>query len=311
MNFFGSLAALNIMIKRTVEISTPGCYVHTKDDQLVIERDGFKVGSVPIEDLGVLILDSPQLLITSSVMRSLAEQNVSVIFTDSKHLPSSLTVPFSVNSIQTKVLNGQIGISLPVKKRLWSAIISQKISNQARSLELCGKDGNALKGIAARVKSGDPENLEAYAAKLYWKKLFGDEFRRDRDATDHNMFLNYGYAIVRAATARAIVGTGLHPSLGINHKNQYNPFPLADDLVEPLRPFVDVRAYSVLSELSGSNEELELTRDVKKQFLALLADDCLFDGRRSPLLVALGNYAASIKQVMMGDSSKLLLPALL
>ncbi|MCO5332840.1 MAG: type II CRISPR-associated endonuclease Cas1 [Pyrinomonadaceae bacterium] len=262
------------MIKRTVEISTPGCYVHTKDDQLVIERDGFKVGSVPIEDLGVLILDSPQLLITSSVMRS-CEQNVSVIFTDSKHLPSSLTLPFSVNSIQTKVLNGQIGISLPTKKRLWSAIISQKISNQARSLELCGKDGNALKGIAARVKSGDPENLEAFAAKLYWKKLFGDDFHTDRDLPDHNMFLNYGYAIVRAATARAIVGTGLHPSLGINHKNQYNPFPLADDLVEPLRPFVDVRTYSVLSELSGSNEELELTRDIKKQFLALLADDCL------------------------------------
>lgn len=304
------------MIKRTVEISTNGCYVHTKDEQLLIEKDGFKVGSIPIEDLGVLILDSPQLTISSSVMRSLAEENVAVIFTDSKHLPSSLTIPFSANSIQTKVLNEQIAISLPTKKRLWSAIISQKIANQARSLEICGGDGTALKEISNRVRSGDPENLEAYAAKIYWKKLFGDEFRRDREAVDHNMFLNYGYAIVRAATARAIVGTGLHPSLGINHKNQYNPFPLADDLVEPLRPFVDVQVFRIVNDLIPGGDrfrvdgELTLTRDAKQVLLGLLADECEFDGRKSPLLVALGNYAASVKQVMLGESEKLLLPVL-
>jgi len=302
------------MIKRTVEISTPGCYVHTKDEQLLIEKDGFKVGSVPIEDLGVLILDSPQLLITSSVMHSLAEQNVAVIFTDAKHLPASLTIPFSANSIQTKVLNGQIDISLPVKKRLWAAIISQKISNQARSLELCGRDGAVLRAVVGRIRSGDPDNLEAYAAKIYWRKLFGDDFRRDRNAADSNMLLNYGYAIVRAATARAIVGTGLHPGLGVNHKNQYNPFPLADDLVEPLRPFVDVRIFQIINEMQpdadGSEREITLDRNTKKQILDILAEDCEFDGRRSPLLVALGNYAASVKQVMLGESDKLLLPVL-
>ena len=305
-----------VMIKRTVEISTNGCYVHTKDEQLVIEKDGFKVGTVPIEDLGVLILDSPQLTITSSVMRSLAEQNVAVIFTDSKHLPSSLTIPFSANSIQTKVLNEQIAISLPTKKRLWAAIVAQKIANQARSLEICGGDGTALKEISNRVKSGDPENLEAYAAKLYWRKLFGDEFRRDREAADHNMFLNYGYAIVRAATARAIVGTGLHPSLGINHKNQYNPFPLADDLVEPLRPFVDVQVFRLVNDLvPGSDRfrvdgEFTLNRETKQVLLGLLADECEFAGRKSPLLVALGNYAASVKQMMTGETDKLLIPTL-
>lgn len=300
------------MIKRTVEISTHGCYVHTKHEQLVIEKDGFKIGSVPIEDLGVLILDSPQILITSALMGFLAEQNVAVIFTDSKHLPASLTVPFSGNSIQTKVLNGQIEISLPVKKRLWSSIISAKIANQSKSLEICGKDGTALKEISNRVRSGDPENLEAYAAKIYWRKLFGEEFRRDREAVDQNMFLNYGYAIVRAATARAIVGTGLHPGLGINHKNQYNPFPLADDLVEPLRPFVDVRIFSIIREMTpdadGSEPEIALSRDVKKEILALLADDCILDGRKSPLLVALSNYAASVKQVMMGEIDKPVIP---
>lgn len=302
------------MIKRTVEISTPGCYVHTKDEQLVIEKDGFKVGSVPIEDLGVLILDSPQLLITSSVMRSLAEQNVSVIFTDSRHLPSSLTIPFSAHSIQTKVLNSQVAISLPVKKRLWSSVISAKIANQASSLKLCGKDGTALKEIANRVKSGDSENLEAFAAKLYWKKLFGDDFRRDRDAGDHNMLLNYGYAVIRAATARAIVGTGLHPGLGINHKNQYNPLPLADDLVEPLRPFVDVRVYSILNEMlpepDGSEAEIRLDRLTKGELLRILADECTYDGRKLPLLTAMGYYAATVKQVMMGEEERPTIPVL-
>lgn len=302
------------MIKRTVEISTHGCYVHTKHEQLVIEKDGFKIGSVPIEDLGVLILDSPQILITSALMGFLAEQNVAVIFTDSKHLPSSLTVPFSVNSIQTKVLNGQIETSLPTKKRLWSSVISAKIFNQSRALELCGKDGTALREISKNVPSGDPKNLEAYAAKIYWRKLFGDDFRRDREAVDGNMLLNYGYAIVRAATARAIVGTGLHPSLGINHKNQYNPFPLADDLVEPLRPFVDVRVFSIIREMlpdvDGSEPEITLSRDIKKDILGLLAEDCIFDGRKSPLLVALGNYVASVKQVMMGESDKPIIPTL-
>ncbi len=302
------------MIKRTVEISTPGCYVHMKHDQLLIEKDGFKMGSVPIEDLGVLILDNPQILITSALMGFLAEQNVSVIFTDSKHLPASLTIPFSVNSIQTKVLNSQIEISLPTKKRLWSAIISAKIANQARSLELCGKDGTALKEIANRVKSGDSENLEAYAAKLYWKKFFGDGFRRDREAGDENMLLNYGYAVVRAATARAIVGTGLHPGLGVNHKNQYNPFPLADDLVEPLRPFVDQRVYSILNEMQpeadGSAKELRLDRETKGDLLRLLGDECVYDGRKLPLLVALGYYAATVKQVMMGEAEKPTIPTL-
>lgn len=302
------------MIKRTVEISTPGCYVHTKLDQLIIEKDGFKVGSVPLEDLGVLILDSPQLLITSGVMRVLAEQNVAVIFTDSKHLPSSLTIPFSVHSIQTKVLNEQIGISLPTKKRLWAAIISAKIANQARALEICGKDGMALKEISNRVKSGDPENLEAFAARIYWKKFFGSDFRRDRFAGDENMLLNYGYAVIRAATARAIVGTGLHPGLGINHKNPYNPFPLADDLVEPLRPFVDLRVFQILSEsrpdADGSEKETRLDRDTKKELLGLLGDECSYDGRGLPMLTALGYYAATIKQVIMGETDKPTIPAL-
>lgn len=147
---------------------------------------------------------------------------------------------------------------------------------------------------------------------MYWRKLFGDAFRRDRFANDHNILLNYGYAIMRAATARAIVGTGLHPGLGINHKNQYNPFPLADDLVEPLRPFVDVCVASILAEMfsdpGNAEPELVLDRGKKAALLGLLADDCSYDARPLPLLAALGCYVATVKQVMLGEAQKPVIP---
>lgn len=302
------------MIKRTVEISTPGCYVHSKHEQIVIEKDGVKVGSVPVEDLGVLIFDSPELLISSGAMRLLADENVAVIFTDDKHLPSSLTVPFSAHSIQSKVLNTQVEISQPLKKRLWSSVISAKINNQSKVLDLCGGDGTGLREMSRRVKSGDPENVEAHAAKVYWRKLFGEDFRRDRNADDENKLLNYGYAIVRASIARAIVGTGLHPGLGIKHSNQYNPFPLADDLVEPLRPFVDSRVYAIsreaMPDADGSDRQIALDPPTKRDILTLLAEDCIFDGRRSPLLTAIGLYTASVKQVMMGETDRAIFPTL-
>jgi CRISPR-associated protein Cas1 len=201
-----------------------------------------------------------------------------------------------------------------MKKRLWSAIISAKIANQAEALDRCGRDGTGLREMSRRVKSGDPNNVEAHAAKLYWRKLFGEDFRRDRHGDDENKLLNYGYAIVRASIARAIVGTGLHPGLGIKHSNQYNPFPLADDLVEPLRPFVDMRVFAISREqMPGhdrSERRLMLDPPTKRDILKLLAEDCMFDGRRSPLLTAVGNYAASVKQVMMGETERCVIPTL-
>lgn len=303
------------MIKRTVEISTHGCYVHTKHCQLVIEKDGEKIGSVPVEDLGVLIIDSHQITLSSGLLATLAAENVAVIFTDAKHLPASLAVPFTSNVVQSKTLARQIQVSLPQKKRLWSAIVSAKILNQSKSLAACGKDGAALREISKNIPSGDPKNTEAFAARIYWRKLFGDEFRRRREnAEDANVLLNYGYAIVRAATARAIVGTGLHPSFGIHHKNQYNPFPLADDLVEPLRPFVDVKVFSIVKETLAPADDgdlvFELNRELKGKLLGILAEDCLLDGRKQPLLVAIGLYAASVKQFMTGEGKKLTIPTL-
>jgi len=303
------------MIKRTVEISTEGCYVHQKHSQLVIEKDGEKVGSVPIEDLAVLIIDSNRITLSSGLITALAESNIAVIFTDSKHLPVSVSLPFTSNTFQSKILSQQTQVSLPQKKRLWANIVSAKVLNQSKSLVLCGKDGTSLREISKNIPSGDPKNLEAFAARIYWRKLFGNDFRRDREKPDANALLNYGYAIVRASAARAIVGTGLHPSFGVHHKNQYNPFPLADDLVEPLRPFIDVKVYSIVQEIlaeTDSDDELilELNRELKGKILGVLAEDCIFDGRKQPLLAATQLYAASVKQFMFGETKNLLIPTL-
>lgn len=302
------------MIKRTVEISTDGCYVHLKHSQLVIEKEGEKIGSIPVEDLAVLIIDSNRLTLSSGLMTALAEANIAVIFTDAKHLPVSLVVPFTSNTIQSKILAQQTQTSVPQKKRLWSNIVSAKILNQSKSLFKCGKDGTSLKEISKNIPSGDPKNLEAFAARIYWRKLFGDEFRRNRENVDANVLLNYGYAIVRAAAARAIVGTGLHPSFGIHHKNQYNPFPLADDLVEPLRQFIDVKVYSIVQKTLAETDEddliFELNRELKGKLLSVLAEDCLFDGRKQPLLVATQLYAASVKQFLTGEEKTVSIPTL-
>ncbi len=302
------------MIKRTVEISTHGCYVHSRHKQLVIEKGEETLGSVPIEDIGVLIIDSPQITMSSGLISYLAEANVALIFTDAKHLPSSISIPFSGHSTQTKILQQQVAISAPQRKRMWTDIVSAKIAGQARSLELAGKDGTGLLEISKRVPSGDPKNLEAYAARIYWQRLFGTDFRRDRDADDANKLLNYGYAVLRASMARAIVATGMHPAFGIHHTNQYNPMPLADDLMEPLRPFIDARVFAIERELEpdadGSEPEFKLDTAVKADLLGVLGNDCRFDKRTMPLLVAIGLYAASVKQVFSREAERPLFPLL-
>lgn len=302
------------MIKRTVEISTHESYVHVKHSRLVVEKDGDQLGSVPLEDLGVLIIDSSRLTLSSGVIVKLAEANIAVIFSDEKHLPVSLFLPFASNQIQSKILAAQIAVPAPRKKRLWANIVSAKILNQSKSLFLSGKDGTSLREISKNIPAGDPKNLEAFAARIYWRKLFGDDFRRNREADDANILLNYGYAIVRAAAARAIVGSGLHPSFGIHHKNQYNPFPLADDLVEPLRPFIDVAVFKIVNKILSESESdkvvIELNRELKSKLLGILAEDCVSNGKKQPLLNAIGLYTASVKQFLFGETKKLNIPML-
>ncbi len=255
------------MIKRIVEISNPA-RLTLKNQQMVVEREGFETITVPIEDLGILILDHLQISHTQGLLTACSENNVAVLICDKKHLPSAIFLPLDGNSLHSKTIAQQIQITEPIRKRLWQAIIQAKIREQAKVLLNTIGDSHPLPALASRVKSGDPENIEAQAARIYWQKLFGDDFRRNPDAADINSLLNYGYAIMRAAVARAIVSTGLHPSLGLHHHNQYNSFCLADDLLEPLRPAVDTKVYGLCKSIQG---EPELTTYNKRALLEVLS----------------------------------------
>ncbi len=288
------------MIKRTIEISTHGSTVFEENSQLIVEKDGELIGTAPIEDIGVLIFDSAYLTVSSGLLAALAENNSAVIFTNEKHLPVLSSLPFDSHTVQSKTLREQVRISKPTKKKLWSDIVAAKILNQAKLLDSLGANCADLIEISKRVPSGDPKNLEAYAARIYWRRLFGNDFRRRRDAKDVNIFLNYGYAIIRACITRAIVGTGLHPAFGVHHSSQYNPFPLADDLVEPIRPFIDQCVWHI-AEANEEGSDFEITKEIRTQILEVLPLDCTFNKKTLPLFSAITRYVSSVKSVMLGN----------
>lgn len=292
------------MIARVVEISSPARLSY-KHKQLCIEREGEKPSTVPVEDLGVLILDNEQIVLTHAILTACAEANVAVIVCDNKHIPASLLAPFEGNTLHAKTLRQQIAVPEPKRKRIWQTIVQAKISEQSELLkELRGKDEGIGKLIPF-VRSGDPDNIEARAAVNYWRGLFGDDFFRVRGGEGINAMLNYGYAVVRAAVARAIVGAGLHPALGIHHKNQYNAFALADDAMEPLRPLVDEIVFRYVQE-NGEPERLEPA--IKRALLQVLASNVHYDNRKYPIITALGLYAANFRKCLLGRTRKLVCP---
>ena len=294
------------MIKRIVEISNPA-RLSLKNQQMVVEREGFETSTVPIEDIGVLILDHPQISHTQGLLAACSENNVAVLICDGKHLPASMLLPLEANSLHTKTIAQQIQITEPTRKQLWKAIVQAKIREQAKVLHHATGDNKPLPAYAEKVKSGDPENMEAQAARIYWQKLFGQTFRRNPNGSGINILLNYGYAVMRAAVARAIVGTGLHPSLGLHHHNQYNSFCLADDLVEPLRSAVDIKVYTIGKTIA---DEPELTTGNKRALLEILNRDCIINSQRLPLMVALHHYAASVRKVICGECKRVEIPEL-
>lgn len=291
------------MNKRIVEIGGPR-YVHMSHGQLIVTHKDEEIGRVPIEDLGVLILDHPAIVYSQAVLVACWEAKVVVIICDGRHMPSAVLMPMSANTLHTKVLREQIGASEPIKKRLWQQIVRAKITRQAMVLKSVSGHDTPLRHYAKRVKSGDPENLEAQAARLYWPRLFGDSFRRDPNGDGINGLLNYGYAIVRAAVARALSGAGLHPALGIHHSNQFNPFCLADDAMEPFRPVIDMRVF----EISTKNGEAELDKEAKAQILDVLNWPTEQAGAKFPLLIALHHYAASIRRALTGEAKNIIVP---
>ena len=294
------------MSKRIIEIGTEGCYLHFKHRQLVIERDKKRLGSVAIEDMSALIIDHPQTLITQACLGKLLDSNVMVISSDEKHLPNGMFLPLQGNTLQAEHFAQQINVKIPIKKNLWKQLIYCKVMLQARLLgDLTGKD-MGLKNLAKKIRSGDPDNIEAQAARRYWRQLFGqEEFKRDRFAEDQNRYLNYCYAIVRALVSRSLCATGLHPSIGIHHHNRYNAYYLADDIMEPFRPIADLHVWEHVRQYGA---EQAMDRNIREKLLRIIERNIFVDKEMLTLQGAIQRTSQSLSKVFQGEEKRLALP---
>ncbi len=296
------------MIKRTLYFGNPA-YLHKKDQQLKVADPETKTekATVPLEDIAVVVLDHPQITLTHAVMADLIDRNVALISCDSRHLPSGLMLPLDGNHVQTERFRKQIEASEPLLKNLWSQTVAAKIDNQANHLNRQGFENKQLLALIPQIKSGDPDNVEGRAASVYWKILFdGHDFTRDRFGIEPNSHLNYCYAILRAIVARALVSSGLLPTLGIFHRNKYNAYCLADDIMEPYRPFCDELVYEMFKNKEINGEDI--TREQKARLLSIATCDVLIDGRKSPLMVALSRTTNSLFECFEGSRRKIVYP---
>lgn len=307
------------MIKRTLYFGNPA-YLSMNNAQLVVRLpevekndtlpESFKneaTASIPIEDIGVAVIDHQQITITQGLMTCLMENNAAVIFCDNAHLPSGLMLPLSVNTIQSERFQNQIEASAPLKKQLWQQTIIAKINNQAGLLKNKGIAINNMLHWSKSVTSGDTANHEARASAYYWKNIFSPElnFTRDRFGEPPNNLLNYGYAILRAIVARSLVGSGLLPTLGIHHRNKYNAYCLADDIMEPYRPYVD---NMVVNIFENGEDFTDLNSSIKRQLLEIATTDIIINGEKSPLMVGMQQTTASLAKCYAGEARKIVYP---
>lgn len=290
------------MIKQIVEIAH-GSYLHLKDSQLVVEQGKQVVARVPIEDLGLLLLAHPANVLTQQVLAACQAAGVAVALCDENHLPVSLMLPLAGADLHAETLRGQVAAPRRIVNRLWRDIVVAKIEAQGHALAACNQSGDHLLALAKRVRTGNAAQMEAQAAAHYWGRLMGDQFRRDPQAGGVNALLNYGYAIVRAAVARAVVGAGLHPAWGLFHHNRRDSFALADDLMEPFRPVVDCIVWRRDLEMGDP-----LTPTLKRELLSLLSSPADIGDQPLPLWVALQRYAASARAVILGSTKTLEIP---
>ena len=308
------------MIKRTLCFSNP-IYLSLRNAQLVLhipEVENNKTlpeaikkeaeRTIPIEDIGVVVLDNRRITITSGAMEALLENNCAVITCNQKSMPVGLLLPLCGNTTQNERFRSQLEASLPLRKQLWQQTIKQKILNQEHVLRInTAQETKCMRVWSNDVRSGDSDNLEARAAAYYWKNVFTTypNFVRDREGTPPNNLLNYGYAILRAIIARALVGSGLLPTLGIHHHNRYNAYCLADDIMEPYRPYVD---QLVLDIIQCNLEISDITRDFKMQLLGIPMLDVVINGKRSPLMIAAQQTTASLARCFAGESKRISYP---
>ena len=292
------------MLKRTLFFEKK-CHLTTKNEQLVVKTES-RDTTIPIEDIGFVVIESQEAYVSIPLLIKLTENNVAVIFCDQKHMPKSMLLNLESHHVQQEIFKHQINASEPLKKQLWQQIVKEKITNQAELLKNIGVENTPLLYYASKVLSGDTDNREAVAAAYYWKHIFNFEFKRERFGDFPNLFLNYGYIVLRAAVARALAGSGLLNTLGLHHKNKYNAFCLADDIMEPYRPLVDAK---VLEILKNYNDQ-ELTTPIKMELLKTLTETVFFKDTKSPLMVALSTTTSSLQQCFSGEKKKLKYPKL-
>lgn len=277
----------------------------TKNYQLVIKTET-REATIAIEDIGFLVLDHAEIYLSIPALNLLIENNTSVIVCNKNHLPNGMFLNLNSHHIQQEIFKNQINASVPLKKQLWQQTIVEKISNQGILLQLITCKKNNFDFLASKVLSGDTTNMEGVAANFYWKTFFEFDFKRERFGDYPNNFLNYGYALLRASTARALSGSGLLNTLGIHHKSKYNAFALADDIMEPFRPIVDEKVFEIMQNF----EEQELTTKIKSELIQLLTRIVYFEEEKSPLMVALQKTASSLQQCYTGQRKKIKYPKL-
>lgn len=294
------------MIKQTLMFTSP-VSLSLKDKQMVITfKDNKDTVTRPIEDVGFVVIENPMVSITVPLLNELADNNVAVIFCDKKMMPKTMLMTLDGNTTQQESYKYQLNASLPMKKNVWKQLVECKIKNQSLLLNKVGKGGGVLKPYYLNVKSGDSDNREGAAAREYWRLLFDDGFKREREGLSPNGMLNYGYTILRAAVTRALIGSGLYPAFGVFHRNRYNAFPLADDIMEPYRPFVDEIVYHLYYD--GAVNELD--SQTKRRLLRVLFSDVKMGKVTRPLENALSLTTASLLKMYKGESDKLSLPML-
>lgn len=294
------------MIGRIVEVADDRRHLFMHRGFLVVqetEGERKELGQVPLDDIAAVIANAHGLSYTNNLLVALSERGAPFVLCAANHNAVGMLLPIEGNFEQSKRIEAQIGASLPTHKRLWAAVVRSKLEQQAAALEATGAPTAPLQALAAKVKSGDPENLEAQGARRYWSLLFGDGFRRDRDAVGLNALLNYGYTVLRATTARAIVAAGLHPSIGLHHSHDNNAMRLVDDMMEPFRPIIDLKVW----QLKRNGEE-HVGPETKRAIVRTMYDDMLTNAGATPVTVCVQRLATSLAQVYLGQRDKLDLP---
>jgi len=292
------------MIGRTVEITDDRRHLFLHRGFMVVRNtEGEELGQIPLDDIAAVIANAYGLTYTNNLLVALAERGVPFVLCGANHNAAGMLLSLDGHHVQAKRFDAQIAAKLPLNKRLWAALVKAKLEQQAATLEAMGEHPAPLSALIRKVKSGDPDNIEAQGARRYWGLLMGTDFRRDRSANDANAQLNYGYTILRSATARAVVAAGLHPSIGLHHSNDSNPMRLVDDLMEPFRPIVDLKVW----QLQQANET-QVTQETKRALARVLYEDMQTSVGVTPVMVCMQRLAISLAQIYLGERTKLDLP---